>query len=481
MKNKRNQKGIVLIYALIILMVVTAIGLGISFLIVREIQLTSHSHFASQAFYAAESGIERGLYTVKANRVLSQTLATTLTAIQGYQGNSPVFNNGANYNDIGTNSSAVNTLSKLAQNSIWQLDLYKVDDPNTAINIQRIEIVGGGNGSEWLEFSSTEYKSGEPQPVPVKKSYFGHTELLNTAVVSLGGNYVGYRMRLRALFADIDNIEVHAYDSTGLIDDYFCSQIILSSTGSKSDFQQAITASLPWKMPLSALYDYVLFSETEISKTKVIGKKIYTSGPVQIEANIPSTLRCSGDCSVCQGNPYNWSAISCEYQPPIYKSAYCAGSENGNMSSCPAPGTCTIVTDNAAFGFTLPIPDAVPPGDEYYVSLRMWYWCKDGSIGPPVVLPDGQCDNLPTSRNIAVEINGNSTVINDQALNLTKVWRTCTIPTSFSLGDPVLPANDPSRTVKFSVYPLGWTWHVADRIDIDWYQLSTYKIFEDCQ
>jgi len=48
-------------------------------------------------------------------------------------------------------------------------------------------------------------------------------------------------------------------------------------------------------------------------------------------------------------------------------------------------------------------------------------------------------------------------------------WQTCTIPESFGLG-----STTAGRTITFSNVDSG----VA--LDVDWYQVSSYKIFSDC-
>lgn len=461
MKKINNEKGVVLIYALIILMIVTAIGLGISILIIREINLTSHSHYATQAFYAAESGIERGLYTVKVNRLSSNpNLAGTISAIKLYQGippsSSQIFSSGANYNDQGTNDQPVNTLSKLAENSIWQLDLSDIDNPSAPVSIGKIEINGDGDGYEWLEFSSTEYNTSIPSSplVPVNKVYFGHSELINIAkpaTVNLGGSYVGYRMRLRALFADINNITVTAYNTDPIpkkID--FPSQIILASTGSKGDFQQAITASLPWKMPLSEVYDYVLFSENEISKTELVGNPIYTSGLIQVEKNIQGVASCSN----CTDTANNCGQPGATCFDCGWLSSSCVNTVSCTIDSLPNPSFCQVPANGGSF--TLPIDSSVPSYNnlnyDYYLSVRVKSDTGTTSMKVNITDPPG---NPGASLDVP---------------NITSSWKSCTVSNSFHLS------QNSNRTIQF-MSNIG----TINKVNIDWYQISTYKIFDNCQ
>ena len=63
-----NQKGLILLYALLVISLITAIAITVSIIVIKEIKLTGGSTDSTLAYYAAESGIEKGLYTVKVYR-----------------------------------------------------------------------------------------------------------------------------------------------------------------------------------------------------------------------------------------------------------------------------------------------------------------------------------------------------------------------------------------------------------------------------
>ncbi len=56
-----NQKGVVFILALIILIVLTLIGLSAIGTSIFETKISGHERFASNAFYAAEGGLDVGI------------------------------------------------------------------------------------------------------------------------------------------------------------------------------------------------------------------------------------------------------------------------------------------------------------------------------------------------------------------------------------------------------------------------------------
>lgn len=65
--NKDNQ-GSVLLYSLLIISLITVIAITVSMVVVNELKLSSAAANGTMAYYAAESGIEKGLYTVKIER-----------------------------------------------------------------------------------------------------------------------------------------------------------------------------------------------------------------------------------------------------------------------------------------------------------------------------------------------------------------------------------------------------------------------------
>ena len=74
----------------------------------------------------------------------------------------------------------------------------------------------------------------------------------------------GYRLRIKALFGDLSRVSVIPYDEpngAGNIVD-LPSLIQIKSVGERSALKQSLTATVPWKIPLYGLYDYVLFSPT---------------------------------------------------------------------------------------------------------------------------------------------------------------------------------------------------------------------------
>ena len=57
--NKKNQKGFVALFTVLIVTVILAMAIGIASISLKEIVLSSSASDGSKAFYAADSGIDR--------------------------------------------------------------------------------------------------------------------------------------------------------------------------------------------------------------------------------------------------------------------------------------------------------------------------------------------------------------------------------------------------------------------------------------
>lgn len=76
-RNGKDQRGSVVVYALLLLLSMSAVAFFLSTLTFREIQLTRTTKEGVQTLYAAESGLERALDLVATARVNHQTLQET--------------------------------------------------------------------------------------------------------------------------------------------------------------------------------------------------------------------------------------------------------------------------------------------------------------------------------------------------------------------------------------------------------------------
>src|SRR3989338_1859803 len=70
-----NRRGIVMLMSLLVLSAITAVAVSMAVIIIKDVTAASNVDHAIQAYYAAESGIEKGLSLVKQGRYDQDTLS----------------------------------------------------------------------------------------------------------------------------------------------------------------------------------------------------------------------------------------------------------------------------------------------------------------------------------------------------------------------------------------------------------------------
>ncbi|MCH7492963.1 hypothetical protein IID19_05280 [Patescibacteria group bacterium] len=435
-----NNQGIVLIYSLLIIGLITAIALTMSIIIVNELKLTSSSTDATLAYYAAESGIEKGLYTVKIKRNdPGSNLAGAVGEIKNF---AATLSNDSNFdNEKTVSKTAVIESRQIVEGQYVQADYYDFDNPLAPVAgsvAKSLVVTNTGNDPlTWVEVSWIAWRAnGTLGESTAAKKIIGPTDLKSGWTISnldvFGASFdpVGYRVRVKALFGDLSSVSVTPYIELGGEGD----QVNLPSTveiiaiGEHGSFKQSLTATVPWKIPLFGLYDYVLFSEESLIKTLILSRQIYTSGPIEVEADNITSGECTG-CSGVAGDcgALGWNAVCCA-----------AG------ATCdPSLGTCTV-DDGTSNSWVLPIPDYVPADEDYYISIRAKY---DNSAGKMRIILGDACKEVPAP-----------TLLNEYVI--------CTLPDAdFN--------TIPNSNIKFDQIGFGG-------IDIDWYMISTFKVYDDC-
>lgn len=502
-----RQRGVVLLLSLLILAVVTAIGLGVTVIIVGELRLSATTRNGTLAFYAAESGIERALYTVKRFRpdatacldnASCPTGPDTVSTIQSFTGFG--FSNGATYDTSGTASGSASFTANLPQDTVSQVDIYNVDD---SLNVSdtfdvksvKVKCCAGPAGSEWAEVSWTgwarDIADGSIKWSQKPKSKFisdSNLKSENGFSIDLPLDdlvaYVpaGYRLRVKSVYADITNLTLKAFDSGGN-EKEIPARVVVKSVGSVGDVKQALLADLPWKIPLGGLFDYVLFSEETLAKEIATGTPIYSSGVIQVEDAYTGTS-CTGcttvdacgqvgatckDCNwkatgICSGGANSGKLCTLAADCPgatcgaacVTKSGETICSNAGGVGSCQLGNACGTTE------WTLPIPDTIPAGKQYYLSVK----AGDNSF------PSGNFTANP-GEEFTITIHNPGSVdkalpFHDQGSGVA----ICTIdaPDTFEL-QPVS-----GRTITFKQA----TSCNTTKINFDWYQISTFKLFGAC-
>jgi len=268
MKDKKNQQGSIVIYATFLMIILCAIVTLLAFIILVSIRSTSNSKQSIVAFYAAESGLEKSLYTIKTNRdSQSLTLASTITSLNGltvmaYSSSTDVI--------LADNSSTTVLDFNLLKGQSKQIDIF---NPDSGLSI----LTAGANANlSWTKSGCT----GTGNPIEYGKkefsglggSYWGNI-FDNDYLVSLPSSspYVdpllssyNYQFKIKALECDLSDIQFTITSGSTAV--ALPNYITIRSTGTNGKASIKLQADTIWKPPLSGLGEYVLFSEDTITK-----------------------------------------------------------------------------------------------------------------------------------------------------------------------------------------------------------------------
>ena len=262
-----NLRGVTLLLGMLIMASILTVSLATSQLVINEIQQSAQLDKAIVAFYAAESGIERGLYQARQEdfdptvfNQLSQTLA-----------------NSAAYQLIASDTEEA-LYANLNEDESYQVDLYNPNSLDALTNpVKSLRIQWQGVGS-WLEISWSDWTSAgtieNHQSVYISQVSSPYFLSLYDANVHL------YRVRLIARQAPVTNLQINAYDNVNppancapisVCQTVIPARVSLKSVGEYPEgnaraSRQAIQVTMPEKSPVAGLYDYVLYSEAPVQK-----------------------------------------------------------------------------------------------------------------------------------------------------------------------------------------------------------------------
>lgn len=320
-----NKKGSALLLSLLVVSALLSSVLYISALSLRQISQSVNTDNALVAFYAAESGNEQAIYKIR-KHTYSDISGLNLT-------NRMPFSNSSFTREVTDNMYGITV--GINENQFFQVDLFDSEDFSYESNLSYLELDWKDNcdGDSWIEFTSNDWSSGSSidwltglNQDHIKKSLLNKPPFsvsLENEIDNVGGagfeKKRSYQFRFKALYCDIYNLHLVAFDNLGNIIP-FRNIFNIKSVGeypanSIRSNKQALSVSLRKFSPLSGLFDYVLFSEKSLVKD--VGA--YSEGWFSEDLFITTTALPDGiarnsyidHLSAINGNPpYLWEKIS---------------------------------------------------------------------------------------------------------------------------------------------------------------------------
>lgn len=269
MKNNINNKGAVLLLALLVMAGVLTVSLGTANLIISEVKQSLQLDRAIVAFYAADSGVERALYQARKRGFDAETFNQITSELD----------NNASYQLIAADTEDV-LYATLLEDESYQVDLYEprslalLDNPIKSIGLS------WSSPASWLEISWACW--GQAGILGETKSAY-HSQGESPVYLNLydASNCSLYRVRLIARNGAASNIQIRAYSELDPLASCgnpptscqvpLPARVQIKSIGqypasSDKSSRQAILVTMPERSPVFGLYDYVMYSEEEIKK-----------------------------------------------------------------------------------------------------------------------------------------------------------------------------------------------------------------------
>lgn len=258
-----ERHGSTLLLALLVLGSLLATSVAVGTIVTSALRGGKRADNVALASYASESAVEEFLFDVRRRDRVPSSASGALP-------------NGATWERTVETTVPELTLT-LTRDRVEQLDLFDAAGTLAETNIRFLEIVpiGTPDPAAWLEVTWVPWIGERQEWAPaVARPAIGPSELRPEGVtVDLGalpagvdgGRPSAYRVRFRALHADVGTVRVRAMDGSRAAV-ALPARIRAVVHGTVGGAQYATVVELPPRQPLAPVFDYVLFSECDIVK-----------------------------------------------------------------------------------------------------------------------------------------------------------------------------------------------------------------------
>lgn len=259
--------------ALLVMAAVMATATGLAVIVIGQLRITNNFDTSLQAYYAAETGLEQALWRIADNRKNKGVLADALSDAAPGQVVIDSVKNVRYTIDPGdvVAQSGEFTVPELLENRSAQLDLFDSDGTNINSDVASLRLSWSDDcaGCTRLEITAISWAEGgtiNPDGGRVEKFFRTYGEQ-GTALPLDSSNVYSIRLKNLGVAGQgtVRDLTLTARDASSNTVD-IPSRIQIRSEGQSAASRQTLQAELPWRVPISSLFDYVLFSEEGIDK-----------------------------------------------------------------------------------------------------------------------------------------------------------------------------------------------------------------------
>jgi len=269
--NNQNSKfeGSVLLLALLVMSTIMAASVGLASIVISEIRQSRSMDNAILAYYGAESGVEESLYKIRKEKKPIDELV-----VEKKLGNDVDW-----YIKSGDITNMVDKISvpELKKDQFIEIDIYDPStEEDTKVKLLELTLLElGEEDNPNFEVSWFGWKGGilsNYKTICITRTFFTEDDGDYKYVIDLakpfGEPQFAYRIKVKALYYDINLLEIKAYDSAEELVN-MPARIKATVRGEYRGSRQSIDFEMPRQSPLGGLFDFVLFSEESIIKGAV--------------------------------------------------------------------------------------------------------------------------------------------------------------------------------------------------------------------
>lgn len=309
--NHKQPRGVVSLLALILMTTLTAAALAASTIILAELRQTETFDQSVVAVYAAEAGVEDALHIVKLNRqnpnrtfgaTVSDLACDTGAPCPSSEDVRTTMGNGAVWTRTAEQDEQFR-VARLEPEQSAHLDLFNPDPGAVGGGVAALDVdwtdtcqgYEDDHGYSILEVTMLFWDAADFTFDPASQQVFKHTQPCNYVVdpatdvgrctpfriTAVDGHTIDpdqfYRFQFRVFprgpysgteSCTIQDLNVTAYMEDGRTIVRTPARLTVKATGAFGSSQQALTASVPWRAPVTGLLNYVLFSEEALDVRK---------------------------------------------------------------------------------------------------------------------------------------------------------------------------------------------------------------------
>lgn len=270
--SARGRSGTILLLSLLILssMIIAAAGLGT--LILDSLQQTRAVDSAVLAYAAAESGIEQGIYLARCRNSWD---ARCVGGLPTAETDRPLAN-GSSWSRTSADWEPL-LYMELPQDGTAEIALFDPNNPLEDTSIDQVVLswrpplagetpILRATMTSWPTGSSSAWsvQGDGSSPLSIITDYTSTVSPANFPVI-LSGNPA--RLRMRVEKAPLRGIQVKLYtDDIPPKQLNVPARIRIEANGDYSGVRQKLTARMPRMMPLSGMFDFVMFSQCSLVK-----------------------------------------------------------------------------------------------------------------------------------------------------------------------------------------------------------------------